>query len=106
MAGRVISKPRFRFLGRGIRQTAKPFEEMERQFVFYGRVLKAMPAGLHYRNQILNTATQTLEAAFHFDDTEAAIDHDQPDGDDLAAAHRNIGVDKSARSPNLTALYQ
>lgn len=54
MAGRVVAKPRFRFFGRAVRQTAKPFEEIERQFRFYTSVSKAMPAALHYRGQILN----------------------------------------------------
>ncbi|MPZ69881.1 MAG: ABC transporter permease [Actinobacteria bacterium] len=60
MAGRVVARPRFRFFGRAVRSTAKPFEEIERQFAFYASVSKAMPAALHYRNQIL---TMTSEIA-------------------------------------------
>lgn len=51
---RVVARQRFRFFGRAVRQTAKPFEEIEKQFRFYASVSKAMPAALHYRGQILN----------------------------------------------------
>ena len=48
-----ISAPT-RIFSRTVRRTAEPFEEMERQLAFYGKVLRAMPRGLRYRGVILN----------------------------------------------------
>ncbi|HVL64569.1 MAG TPA: ABC transporter permease [Actinomycetota bacterium] len=52
MAGRIEAAPRA--ARRVVNKTARPFEEMERQLRFYTRVIRSMPAGLHYRPQILS----------------------------------------------------
>jgi phospholipid/cholesterol/gamma-HCH transport system permease protein len=50
MAGRIEARPRFG--GRAIRRISIPFERMNAQVVFYGRVLRRLPAGLRYRGMI------------------------------------------------------
>lgn len=50
MAGRIEARPRFG--GRVIRRVSIPFERMNAQVVFYGRVLRRLPAGLRYRGMI------------------------------------------------------
>ena len=50
MAGRV--EARLRFGGRALRRVSAPFERMNEQVTFYGRVLRRLPAGLRYRGMI------------------------------------------------------
>jgi phospholipid/cholesterol/gamma-HCH transport system permease protein len=50
MAGRIEAGPRF--VGRAVRRASAPFERMNEQVTFYGRVLRRLPAGLKYRGLI------------------------------------------------------
>src|SRR5918999_1891394 len=50
MAGRIEVAPNI--ASRTVRRVAVPFESMSDQLVFYGKVLRRLPAGLRYRGMI------------------------------------------------------
>lgn len=52
MAGRIEAAPNI--ASRTVRRVAVPFESMSDQLVFYGKVLRRLPKGLHYRTQVLS----------------------------------------------------
>jgi phospholipid/cholesterol/gamma-HCH transport system permease protein len=52
MAGRIEAAPSIGT--RTVRRVAVPFELMSDQLTFYGKVLRRLPRGLHYRTQILS----------------------------------------------------
>src|ERR687895_647480 len=51
MAGRIEVAPNI--AARTVRRVAVPFESMSDQLTFYGKVLRRLPRGLHYRTQVL-----------------------------------------------------
>jgi phospholipid/cholesterol/gamma-HCH transport system permease protein len=61
MAGRIEAAPRF--AGRTVRRVAVPFESMAHQVSFYGKVIRRLPRGLHYRSQILNLVSDIAVGA-------------------------------------------
>jgi phospholipid/cholesterol/gamma-HCH transport system permease protein len=52
MAGRIEAAPNI--ASRTVRRVAVPFESMSDQLIFYGKVLRRLPKGLHYRTQVLS----------------------------------------------------